>query len=75
MSGEWTMPTKLKSTKRRTSMKEISAETKTLSSRDKKKIKGGLLPYIEQDNLKRPTNTTGGTSNITDGTSNTITPK
>ncbi len=69
------MPSKLKSTKRRTSMKDISTKTRTLSGKDKKKIKGGLLPYIEQDNLKTSRSTksiTDGTSNITDGTSNTI---
>ena len=70
------MPSKLKSTKRRTSLNDISTKPKALSSKDKKKIKGGLRPYIEQDNLKKPTNSiTGGIPNITDGTSNTITPK
>ncbi|HKO96487.1 MAG TPA: hypothetical protein VJU86_05830 [Pyrinomonadaceae bacterium] len=69
------MPSKSKSTKSRTSLKDISTKTKTLSSGDKKKIKGGLLPYIEQDNLNTSRGTksiTDGTSNITDGTSNTI---
>ena len=37
------MPSKLKTTKRRTSLKDISTKSKTLSTSDKKKIKGGLL--------------------------------
>jgi hypothetical protein len=57
------MTTKLKSTKRRVKVQEIPKPTKTLTGKEKKKVKGGLSPYIEQDNLRKP--------NITDGTSNT----
>lgn len=63
------MTTKLKSTKRRTKVQDIPRNTKALTGKEQKKIKGGLLPYIEQDNLRKPT------SSITDGTSNTITSK
>jgi hypothetical protein len=59
------MTTKLKSKKRRVKVQEIPKQTKALTGKEQKKIKGGLLPYIEQDNLIKPTN-------IKDGTSNTI---
>lgn len=49
------MTTKLKSTKRRINVQEIPKQTKTLTGKEQKKIKGGLLPYIEQDNMKKPT--------------------
>lgn len=62
------MPTKSKSTKRRTRVQDIPKKAKELSGKEQKKIKGGLLPYIEQDNLRKFTN-------IQDGTSNTIIPK
>lgn len=67
------MANKLKSTKRRTKMKDISTKGKTLSSKDKKKVKGGA--YIEQDYCLKPTSTITPTSSITDGTSNTFKPK
>ncbi len=35
------MPAKSKSTKQRTKVREIPKKTKTLSSKDQKKIKGG----------------------------------
>ena len=70
------MANKLKSTKRRTKMKDVSTKAKVLSSKDKKKVKGGILPYIEQDYCLKPTSTiTPPTSSITDGTSNTFKPK
>ncbi len=59
------MPTKLKSTKRRTKVQDIAKKAKTLTGKDQKKIKGGLLPYIEQDNVYR-------SPNIKDGTSTTV---
>ena len=67
------MASKPKNTSRRTSVQDIPSEAKELNSKERKKIKGGLLPYIEQDNLRKSTSSiTDGTSNITDGTSNTI---
>jgi len=59
------MTTKLKSKKRRVKVQEVPKQTKALTGKEQKKIKGGLLPYIEQDNLKKPTN-------VKDGSSNTI---
>ena len=60
------MPTtNAKSTKRRTQTKELSKQEKELSPEEQKKVKGGLLPYIEQDNLYK-------NKSIKDGTSNTL---
>ena len=59
------MTTKLKSKKRRVKVQEVPKQTKALTGKEQKKIKGGLLPYMEQDNLKNPTN-------VKDGSSNTI---
>jgi hypothetical protein len=59
------MTTKLKSTKRNIKVQELPKKAKTLTRKEQQKIKGGLLPYIEQDNVIKPTN-------IKDGTSNTI---
>ena len=59
------MTTKLKSTKRRTKVQDIPKKTKALTGKEQKKIKGGLLPYIEQDNLYK-------SRSIQDGTSNTM---
>lgn len=58
------MATKLKSTKRRVKVKEIPKPTKTLTGKDKKKLKGGFTAII-QDRLPK-------IMNIQDGTSNTI---
>lgn len=69
------MPGKSTSTKRRTNVKDIAKETKALSGKEQKRIKGGLLPYVEQDNLRKPSSITDGTSKITDGTSNIVVPK
>lgn len=57
------MPTKSKSTKSRTTVQDIPKEPKDLSGKEQKKVKGGMLPYIEQDNLRKPTNIPDGTSN------------
>lgn len=67
------MANKLKSTKRRTKTKDISTKAKALSSKDKKKVKGGN--YIEQDYCLKPTSTLTPKASITDGTSNTFKPK
>jgi hypothetical protein len=56
---------KLKHTKRRTKVKDLPKREKVLTKEDQKKVRGGLLPYIEQDNLRQKTN-------ITDGSSNTV---
>jgi len=66
------MANKLKSTKRRTKVKEISTKAKALSGKDKKKVKGGS--YVEQEWCLKPTTITPKSS-ITDGTSNTFKPK
>jgi len=39
--------------KPRTKVKNIPSKTKGLNQRQQKKVKGGLLPYIEQDNLHK----------------------
>lgn len=57
------MPTKLKSTRRRVKVQEIPKKTETLTDKQKKKIKGGLLPHIEQDNVYRSPNIKDGNSN------------
>jgi hypothetical protein len=59
------MPTKSKSTKRRVKIEDTPKQMKKLSKDDQKKVRGGILPYIEQDNLHR-------VANISDGTSNTL---
>ena len=45
------MPTKSEPRKPRTKVKNIPGKTKELSQSEQKRVKGGLLPYIEQDNL------------------------
>ena len=60
------MPAKSKSTKPRTRVQNLPKDAHELSGKEKKKVKGGLLPYVEQDNVRK-------SSNIQDGTSNTIT--
>jgi len=62
------MPTKSKSTKRRTKVQDIQKKSKELSGKEQKKIKGGILPYIEQDNLYK----SKSIQDIQDGMSNTI---
>ena len=65
-----------KETGRRTQTKDLPAPGNELSQKQMKKVKGGILPFIEQDNLyKHVTSIKDGTSNtadITDGTSTTI---
>jgi hypothetical protein len=58
-----------KSSKRRTQVKDLSENGRELSKREQKKVKGGLLPYIEQDNVQHKP------INVQDGTSNTLTIK
>jgi hypothetical protein len=61
-----TMPTtNSKSTKRRTQTKDLSKQKKDLSKEEQKKVKGGILPYMEQDNLYK-------NKTIKDGASNTL---
>lgn len=55
---------KSKGAKPRTQVKDLPRKKRELTKEQRQKVKGGLLPYIEQDNLK--------STNITDGTSNTI---
>ena len=55
-------------TKKRVKVEHLAATRTGLSKGEMKKVKGGLLPLIEQDNIR-------GSSNITDGTSNTIVKK
>ena len=57
--------TKSKNTKRRTQTKDLPKRKKELSKEEQQRVKGGLLPYIEQDNIYN-------TRNIKDGTSNTL---
>ena len=60
------MPTtKSKTSKRRTQIQDLPKREKKLSKEEQKKVKGGLLPYIEQDNLYK-------SKSIKDGTSNTL---
>ena len=42
---------KSKNMKRRTTVKDLPKRKKDLSREEQKNVKGGLLPYIEQDNL------------------------
>jgi hypothetical protein len=41
---------KSRGTKPRTQIKDVPRGKKELSNREQKNVKGGLLPYIEQDN-------------------------
>ena len=69
------MPAKAKTAKRRVKVEGKAKKLKTLTKSDQKKVRGGLLPYIEQDNIFKSTNIKDGTSNtlsIQDGTSNTF---
>jgi hypothetical protein len=60
------MPTdKSKGTKPRTQIKDLPRGKKELSKGEQKNVKGGLLPYIEQDNIYK-------TKSVKDGTSNTL---
>ena len=59
---------KTRGAKKRVKMQTLTKAESKLSRREMSKVKGGLLPYVEQDNLR-------GSSNITDGTSNTIVKK
>ena len=59
------MPAKAKTAKRRVTVEEKPKQMKRLTKADQKKVRGGILPYIEQDNLYK-------THNIQDGTSNTL---
>jgi hypothetical protein len=61
------MPAKAKTAKRRVKVEGTVKKLKTLTESDQKKVRGGLLPYIEQDNIFKSTST-----NIQDGTSNTF---
>ena len=51
--------------KRRTQVKDLPKQEKELTKEEEEKVKGGILPYVEQDNLRSVTK-------ISDGTSNTI---
>ena len=67
---------KTKETKRRTKVKDLKKSEEELTTDQAKKVKGGILPYIEQDAITSRS-ITDGTSNtskssITDGTSNTL---
>lgn len=55
---------KTKETKRRTQVKNLKKSEEELTPAEAKKVKGGLLPYIEQDNIR--------SKSIKDGTSNTL---
>jgi len=59
------MTTNVKTTKRNIKVQDLPKKAKTLTRKEQKKIKGGLLPYVEQENVIKPTS-------IKDGTSNTI---
>lgn len=63
------MPAKSKTTKRRVKVEDTPKRMKKLTKDDQKKVRGGILPYIEQDNLYKLSNIK---SNIKDGTSNAI---
>jgi len=49
---------------RRTEVKNLQKTKMALSEEEQKSVKGGLLPYVEQDNVK--------STDMIDGTSNTI---
>lgn len=70
MNGGSTMPTKSKSTKRRTKVAEIQQQAKALSKGEQKKVKGGFTGGVfvaagdvNNDGLRKPTNIQDGTSN------------
>jgi hypothetical protein len=56
---------KAKETKRRTQVKDLKKSEEELTPAQSKKVKGGLLPYVEQENVYKSTS-------IKDGTSNTL---
>jgi hypothetical protein len=61
------MPTnKSKNSKTRTQNKDLPKKAKSLTKAEATDVKGGLLPYVEQQNIYR-------SSSISDGTSNTKT--
>jgi hypothetical protein len=57
------MPAKAKSTKPRVKVGGTPKKLKALTKSDQKKVRGGLLPYIEQANIFKSTNITDGSSN------------
>jgi hypothetical protein len=61
--------TKTKSANKRVKVRTLAKTESKLSKKEMTRVKGGLLPYLEQDNIR------DGTSNIQDGTSNTIVKK
>jgi hypothetical protein len=48
---------------RRRKIEDLPVSETELTSEQAENVQGGLLPYIEQDNLVRSTQTTDGTSN------------
>jgi hypothetical protein len=55
---------KSKKTKTRTQSKDLPKNAKSLTKAEAKNVKGGLLPYVEQDNIYRSPSISDGTSNI-----------
>lgn len=60
-----TKSNKTKSPRKGVKLRSLPKTESKLSGKEMKRVKGGLLPYIEQDNVR-------GSTNIQDGTSNTI---